>query len=287
MRRRRIRWLLLLLSAAVTVLAVGASAQGPDDAQPAAAPFPGTRTDYLGFGRYDFEADGQAFTVAVPRSPAPGRPWLWVAEFFGHAFWHGLDAALLARGWHIAYNASAAGLYGSPRAVANWSASHAVWTRRFGLDPRPVLAGYSRGGLLVYNWAAANADKVRAIYADAPVCRIQSWPGGTGAGRGSPVDWQQCLAAYGLTEVEGVNYALNPIDRLAALARAQVPLLHVVGDADDVVPVAENTQLVEERYRALGGAVQVIHKPGVGHHPHALPDPAPIVAFILEHGPPR
>ena len=287
MRRLDVRWLVLLLSAAVVVPPVVASAQTIEEERPAAAPFPGTRSDYLGFARYDFEAAGQAFTVAVPTRPAPGRPWLWVAEFFGNAFWHELDAALLASGWHIAYNASAAGLYGSPRAVASWTASHAIWTRRFGLDPRPVLAGYSRGGLLVYNWAAANADRVRAIYADAPVCRIQSWPGGKGAVQGSPGDWQKCLSAYGLTDFEADRYTLNPVDQLAALARAKVPLLHVVGDADDVVPVAENTRVIEERYRALGGAVQVIHKPGVGHHPHALPDPAPIVAFILEHGPPR
>ena len=292
MPRLHTRWSVLVLASTLLLPATGASAQPAsspqkDVARPVAAPFPGTRSEYLGFERYDFEANGQRFTVAVPAQPAPGRPWLWVAEFFGNAFWHGLDAALLARGWHIAHNASAAGLYGSPRAVATWNASHTVWTRQFGLDPRPVLAGYSRGGLLVYNWAAANTDKVRAIYADAPVCRIQSWPGGKGAGKGSPGDWQQCLAAYGLTDAEATGYPLNPVDQLAALARAKVPLLHVVGYADDVVPVPENTQIIEERYRALGGAVQVIHKPGVGHHPHALPDPAPIVAFILEHGPAR
>lgn len=283
MARLRVRWLVPMLAATVMLPVAGAAAQTDD----AGRPFPGTRTEYLGFDRYDFEADGQAFTVAAPHHPAPGRPWVWVAEFFGNAFWHGLDADLLARGWHIAYNPSAVGLYGSPRAVSSWNASHAVWTRQFSLDPRPVLAGYSRGGLLVYNWAAANPDKVRAIYADAPVCRIQSWPGGKGAGKGSAIDWQKCLAAYGLTDAEAADYPLNPVDQLGALARAKVPLLHVVGDADDVVPVPENTAIIEERYRALGGAVQVIHKPGVGHHPHALPDPTPIVAFILQHGPAR
>ena len=248
---------------------------------------PAARTAYLGFDRYDFEADGQQFTVAVPRVAAPGRPWLWVAEFFGNAFWHGLDAQLLEQGWHIAYNPSAAGLYGSPRAVAHWSASYGVWTGTHGLAARPVLAGYSRGGLLVYNWAAVNSGKVAAIYADAPVCRIQSWPGGKGAGKGSPRDWQSCLAAYGLTDAEANAYARNPVDQLEPLVVAKVPLLHVVGDADEVVPVVENTTLIEARYRAGGGSVQVIHKPGVGHHPHALPDPAPILSFILEHGTPR
>ena len=30
-------------------------------------------------------------------------------------------------------------------------------------------------------------------------------------------------------------------------------LIHVVGDADDAVPVAENTAVVEQRYKALKG----------------------------------
>jgi pimeloyl-ACP methyl ester carboxylesterase len=67
------------------------------------------------------------------------------------------------------------------------------------------------------------------------------------------------------------------------LAKAKIPLLHVVGDADDVVPVPENTEVIETRYKALGGNIQVIHKPGVGHHPHGLDDPTPIVEFLAKY----
>jgi alpha-beta hydrolase superfamily lysophospholipase len=70
---------------------------------------------------------------------------------------------------------------------------------------------------------------------------------------------------------------------LSTLETAGIPLIHVVGDADDVVPVAENTAIIEQRYRALKGTIEVIHKPGVGHHPHGLDDPAPVVKFIVEH----
>ena len=69
----------------------------------------------------------------------------------------------------------------------------------------------------------------------------------------------------------------------AALAKAKIALIHVVGDADDVVPVAENTALLAKRYRELGGSITVINKPGVGHHPHSLKDPTPIVEFVLRH----
>ncbi|MEZ6112298.1 MAG: hypothetical protein R3C99_14950 [Pirellulaceae bacterium] len=64
---------------------------------------------------------------------------------------------------------------------------------------------------------------------------------------------------------------------------AGVPLLHVYGDADSVVPWDENTGLLADRYRQLGGTIQLIAKPGVEHHPHGLDDPSPIVEFIARH----
>ena len=148
-----------------------------------------------------------------------------------------------------------------------------------------MLIGLSRGGLYAYRWASENPDKVAVIYGDAPVCDFKSWPGGKGQGKGSPGDWSQLLKYYGFQdEAQALAYRGNPVDALEPLARAGIALLHVVGDADDVVPVAENTALIETRYRKLGGEVQVLHKPGVGHHPHGLDDPTPVVDFILAHG---
>ena len=40
--------------------------------------------------------------------------------------------------------------------------------------------------------------------------------------------------------------------------------------------------LVAERYRQLGGSITLIPKRGVGHHPHGLDDPKPIVDFIMK-----
>ena len=52
---------------------------------------------------------------------------------------------------------------------------------------------------------------------------------------------------------------------------------------DKVVPVDENSEIIEKKYKALGGNIKVISKPGIGHHPHALKDPKQIVDFILNH----
>jgi hypothetical protein len=82
---------------------------------------------------------------------------------------------------------------------------------------------------------------------------------------------------------EALAYRGNPIDRLEPLARAKIAIIHVIGDADDTVPVAENTAIVEVLYRKLGGEIRVNHKPGVGHHPHGLEDPSPVVEWVKRH----
>jgi pimeloyl-ACP methyl ester carboxylesterase len=235
-----------------------------------------------GYERREFAIDARSCLLVVPKAPAPGRPWIWRTEFFGHE--PQADLALLAKGFHVAY-IDVQNLYGAPPALDAMDRFHAHLTGARCLSKKTVLEGFSRGGLFALNWAARNPEKVACIYNDAPVCDFKSWPGGKGKGKGSKADWERLLKAYGLTEEQAVASALSPVDRLEPLAKARVPLLHVCGDADDVVPLAENTGLLEARYKALGGEITVIVKPGVGHHPHSLKDPAPIVEFVLKHAP--
>ena len=134
-------------------------------------------------------------------------------------------------------------------------AFYAVLTRDHGLSSKTVLEGVSRGGLFAFNWAARHPDQVASIYADAPVLDFKSWPAGKGKGQGSPDDWQQLLKVYGFTEEQALAYPLNPVDNLAPLATAKIPILSVCGGADQTVPYEENTKIAEERYRKLGGEI--------------------------------
>ncbi|MEJ0103915.1 MAG: hypothetical protein WDO19_15730 [Bacteroidota bacterium] len=141
----------------------------------------------------------------------------------------------------------------------------------------------SRGGVYIYNWAAANPHKVACIYADNPVLDLKSWPGGKGKGPGGKEDWEIFKKDYGFdSDSAAMGFAGSPIDRVAAIVKGGYPMLHVCGDADEVVPMEENTTLFEKKVKALGGNITVIHKKGFGHHPHSLPDPTPIVDFILK-----
>jgi pimeloyl-ACP methyl ester carboxylesterase/lysophospholipase L1-like esterase len=260
---------------AVAVVALASAAAS-------AVPFPGTQTNWFGWPRWDFEHDGRKCIVVAPTNEAPGRPWIWRARFWGHE--PQTDLALLDLGFHVVHM-DVAEMFGSPRAVAHWDRFHELLVKGHGFAPKAALEGMSRGGLYIYNWAAANPGKVTCIYADAPVLDVRSWPGGKGRGKGSPQTWAMCLKEFGLTEETAPAFRGNPLDRLEPLARAGIPLLHVCGEADTVVPIEENTRILETRYRELGGKITVIAKPNCEHHPHSLKDPTRIVNFVLENTP--
>lgn len=246
-----------------------------------ASALPNKTGDWNGYDKHELTIAGKPVTIVAPKSAAPGKPWVWHGEFFGHK--PAPDIALLGKGFHIVYM-KINDMLGSPPAVALWNQCYEELTTKHGLSKKPALVGLSRGGLYCYNWAIANPDKVSCIYADAPVCDFKSWPGGKGKGKGSPPNWAFVMKLWGFKdEAEALAYKGNPVDNLAPLAQQKVPLLHVFGDADDVVPWDENTGLIETRYKALGGPITLIRKPGIGHHPHGLDDSTPIIDFIIKN----
>ena len=93
-----------------------------------------------------------------------------------------------------------------------------------GFNKKVALEGMSRGGLIVYNWAAQNPEKVACIYADAPVMDFKSWPMGQGKSAGSAMDTKQLLNAYGFkNEAEALNWKKNPIDCAPTMAKLESP----------------------------------------------------------------
>jgi pimeloyl-ACP methyl ester carboxylesterase len=237
--------------------------------------------DYHGFTSHKFKVDGCESIVVEPNTPANHSPWIWRMEFFDHR--PEADLALLAHGYHLAY-INVGNTFGAPSAIKHLDKFYQELTRTYKLNRRVVLEGFSRGGLYAYNFAAKYPGRVAAIYGDAPVCDFKSWPGGKGKGPGSKDDWMSLQQCYEFkTEKAALDYKLNPVDNLGSLIKAHIPILHVIGGADEVVPVEENSDLVESRYRAMGGVIQVIRKPGGLHHPHSLDDPTPIVEFLLKN----
>jgi pimeloyl-ACP methyl ester carboxylesterase len=240
--------------------------------------------DWKGFARSDFEVEGRKCRLVEPKEAAEGKPWVWRARF--PDFHAEADVLLLKEGFHIAYM-NTGGMLGSPRAMGHWDAFYEEMTGKRGLAKKPALEGVSRGGLFVYRWASRHPERVACIYADTPVCDFKSWPLGQGKGVGSAGTWNGLLKEYGFTQEEALAFEGNPIDVLAPIAKAKIPLLHIVSLTDQVVPPVENTFVLAERYRKLGGTIEVIEvKEGTekskGHH-FTHPDPARVAAFIAKH----
>ncbi len=72
----------------------------------------------------------------------------------------------------------------------------------------------------------------------------------------------------------------QPLDQLAVLAKAGVPLLHVCGSRDPWLQ--GQTGVAEKRYRELDGRITVIVQEGAGHYPLAPKHLQPVVEFITK-----
>ncbi len=227
--------------------------------------------------KFDFQ--GHEAKIVFPNKKQDHNYWVWRARFWGHE--PQFDKALLEKGFHLVY-VDVANLFGNDEAVELWNLFYEFCVSKYHLNQKVVLEGMSRGGLIVYNWASKNSDKVFAIYADAPVCDIKSWPGGLYEGQGSPESWKLCLEAYQLDSLSVMNYSDIPINNCVKIAKAGISVIHVYGNADKVVPFKENTAQLAAQFKNAGGTIKLIGKEGVGHHPHSLKDPAPIIDFVME-----
>jgi pimeloyl-ACP methyl ester carboxylesterase len=206
------------------------------------------------YDRYAFELPGVegVTTVIVPKSAAPGNPWVFRSDFVARDAL--VDLALLAKGFHIVtgpvpYNAD-----GPIR--AHWDAVYKHLTAH-GFASKPVMQGAGQAVGEAYAWALDNPDKVSCVYGENPILRA--------------------------------NSAKAPLlDNLAVLAKAKVPILHVCGNLDP--SLNESTRAAEKRYKELGGEFTVVIKESEGHYPLVPKDPQWVAEFIAarslgaEHG---
>ena len=208
-----------------------------------------------------FAIEGRTAFLIQPdvKSPKEPMPWVWYAPTLrglpgGAEKWmfeRFLKAGIAITGIDVGES------YGSPKGRALYSALHKHLVEKHGLAKQACLLARSRGGLMLYSWAAENPDKVRCITGIYPVCNIASYPG-----------LPRASGAYELTaeQLKAQLAKHNPIDRLAPLAKAKVPIFHIHGDMDRVVPLDKNSAIIKQRYDKLGGPMTLEVVEGQGHN---------------------
>ncbi|MFK7909495.1 MAG: YdjY domain-containing protein [Akkermansiaceae bacterium] len=206
-----------------------------------------------------FKLNGRDAFVIMPEKADKDTPWVWYAPTL-----KGLPSSaevwmfeqFLANGIAIAgidIGESYGSLYG--RELYSGFYDYLVAERKF--STQPCLLARSRGGLMLYNWAVENPEKVAGVAGIYPVCNLTSYPG-----------IKKTAKAYELTvgELEAELEKHNPIDRIKPLAEAGVPILHLQGDSDKVVPHEKNTKILVERYKKFGGIAELELIKGQGHN---------------------
>ncbi len=238
------------------------------------------KRDYCGFDHYVFEWGGHEANVILPHQQKE-KLWVWRAEFLSFNF-NWVDVEMLNRGYALVYY-RISDLYGCPRAVDLMNDFYGFCTGELGFDEKTIFFGFSRGGLYSANFALKYPERVYALYLDAPVLDIKSWPGGLGRGVGSPREWGEALECFGLDRSSVLSFRGNPVDNVAKLAADGIPCAMVVGDDDDDVPHMENAEILVREYERVGAPLLYIVKKGCAHHPHSLEDPTPVADFLVKY----
>ncbi len=237
-------------------------------------------TDYHGFTVDKFIFNKREAFVIRPHTATSEAKWIWRAEFLGG--FDTVDIEMLNRGYFLAYY-KISNMYGSPAAVALMKQFYDMVVTTFHLNPKVIILGFSRGGLYAMNFARQYPTAVSALYLDAPVLDIKSWPGGLMTGIGAAAQYAECLECYDLTTTTVLAFAENPVDNLDFLTRHKIPIAVVAGDDDDVVPVKENCQLLIDYCRSNQLINMYILKPDCAHHPHSLSDPMIVADFLTQY----
>lgn len=245
------------------------------------APLPVTEAKWNGHVQHRFAIGGHAAYVVAPAVPASGKPWIWRTAW--PDYHSEVDQELVRDGYHIGY-IEVVDMLGSDASLDLMDQFYAQVRAQWGLAEKPAIEPNSRGGLHAYRYAARHPERVACILGDVSVMDFKSWPR---KHPGAQANWQQVIKGYGFKDdAQAMAYAGNPIDQLAPIAKAQIPLRHTICLTDRVVPPEENTLEAKRRLQKMGWDLDVVavadSKECEGHH-FPFPQAFESARFVMNH----
>ena len=267
-----------------TLLAVGPSATAQD--RDPLEQLEAVHSDLYDAQMVELKVNGTKAFIVKAKQPttASPKPWIWYAPSLTaedgtwklpsqrHA---NVVKGLLKHGFYFC-GVDVGESYGSPKGRETFTDFYNLLVNRYGFSLKACLFPVSRGGLMHYTWAVEHPQCVQCIGGIYPVCNLQSHS-----------RLERISRAYGLTkkQMESEFDKHNPLSRLKPLAEAGVPILHLHGDADKVVPLKTHSAELARRFKQLGGNMEIVIIQGKGHElaPEYWENPR-LPGFFLQHG---
>ena len=218
--------------------------------------------------------------IAEPKTPAEGRPWILRIQDFGDGFHCEMNEMLLQAGIYVvAINSY--DVCGADYGLNLMDSLYTIARKHFNLPEKCALGCVSRAGLSAYRWAVRHPKRVACIYGEGPVMDFKTWPM---AWKPSAGNWTKLKEYYGFAcDQEAVAYKGNPIDQLAPIAKAKIPLRHVISLTDEhdtkIVPNDKNTLKAQRILKQMGHDIDVVVTPEGMKVPYAFDGES--VQFIL------
>lgn len=236
-----------------------------------------TESECWGFRRLDFKFRDRVAMVILPKEGTSNGKGVIKTEYFG-AF-PDTQIEMLKRGYTFCFNENR-NRWGTREDLEDKYDFIRFVAEEFHLDPKFSMIGMSCGGMYAIQLTALHPDCASVLYLDAPVINFLSCPCGLGTAQLPDSMFEEIHRAFGMTKSQLLSYRNHPLDNIPKLIEHDIPVALVYGAADTTVPYEENGALLEAYYKAHGGNLLVVGKPGCDHHPHGLADPTPVLDFI-------
>lgn len=233
---------------------------------------------WQGFKRINFEFEDRNAFLVIPDNPLPDNKWLYKTEYFD-AF-PSFEIEMLKRGYYVAHLENTNRLCPEKdREIRPRFCEFLI--SNFSLNKKCVPVGLSCGGMQAVYFAADFPNYVAALYLDAPVLNLLSWP--LGLGKSEHPSIEEFKKTFGFGASNMLSYRGHPIDFKEKLLKSEIPIILICGDSDKTVPYDENGKILFDFFEENGGNITLILKENCDHHPHGLYNPQPLVEFVEKY----